>query len=65
MKNRKDLYDVSDDELAFIAAQENVSEKIKNGREILNGNHENFNNSQLLFQQQQAMLAAMMHHRNN
>lgn len=66
MRKSKDTYDVSDEELLYLAAIENTQEKVRSGREALNEEHQRFNNSQMLHQQQQAaLLAAMMHHHNN
>lgn len=66
MKKKHDAFEVSDEELLYLTAVENVQEKVDSGRESLNAAHQTFNNNQMLHQQQQAaLLAAMMHHHNN
>lgn len=66
MKKRKDLYELTDEELLYASAIGRVNENVQQGREMLRANSEAFNNAQMLHQQQQAaMMAAMMHNRMN
>lgn len=65
MRKQKDGYELSDEELLYLAAMENVEDNIRSGRNALNSQHDAFNSGQMLRQQQHDAMFMYMHQNQN